>query len=151
MPSHFHITETIINKPLQEVFEFFSNAQNLNLLTPPQLQFEILTPFPIAMKRGTLIDYKLKLSGIPFYWKTEIALWEPPFRFVDMQLKGPYKIWIHEHRFEEKNGKTYMYDTVEFLSPGWFLEPIINKLFIEKKVKEIFAYREKKLKEIFKA
>ena len=151
MPSHFHITETIINKPLQEVFEFFSNAQNLNLLTPPQLQFEILTPLPIAMKKGTLIDYKLKLSGIPFYWKTEIAAWEPPFRFVDKQLKGPYKIWIHEHRFEEKNGKTYMYDTVEFLSPGWFLEPIINKLFIEKKVKEIFTYREKKLKEIFKA
>ena len=151
MPSHFHITETIIDKPLQEVFEFFSNAQNLNLLTPPQLQFVILTPFPIAMKKGTLIDYKLKLSGIPFYWKTEIAAWEPPFRFVDKQLKGPYKIWIHEHRFEEKNGKTYMYDTVEFLSPGWFLEPIINKLFIEKKVKEIFAYREKKLKEIFKA
>jgi ligand-binding SRPBCC domain-containing protein len=101
------------------------------------------------MKQGALIDYKIKLSGIPFHWKTEISKWEPPFIFVDKQLKGPYKVWIHEHRFEEKDNKTYMTDTVEFLSPGWILEPLINKFFIEKKVKGIFDYREQKLKELF--
>lgn len=150
MNTHILTRVTQIQKPLSEVFEFFSNAQNLNLLTPPQLQFKILTPMPIEMYKGRLIDYQLKLNGIGFKWKTEIAAWEPPYRFVDQQLKGPYKVWIHEHRFEEKNGFTMMYDTVEFLSPGGFLEPLINKLFIQKRVSQIFDYRAMKLKTLFK-
>jgi ligand-binding SRPBCC domain-containing protein len=101
------------------------------------------------MSKGTLIEYRIKLSGIPFNWKTEILAWEPPFRFIDSQIKGPYKIWIHEHTFEFIDGKTVMTDTVEFLSPGWIFEPIINKVFVEKKVKEIFEYRTKVLNDIF--
>jgi hypothetical protein len=147
---HILTKTTIINKSLSEVFEFFSNAENLNKITPPDMQFKILTPLPIIIKKGTLIDYKIKVSGIPFNWQTEITEWEPNKRFTDKQLKGPYRVWIHEHTFEEKDGKTIMNDHVQFLSPGWFLEPIINKLFIEKKVKGIFTYREKILNNLFK-
>ena len=147
---HILTTTTVINKPLSEIFEFFSNAENLNKITPPDMQFKILTPLPIIIKKGTLIDYKIKVNGIPFNWQTEITEWEPNKRFIDKQLKGPYRVWIHEHTFEEKDGKTIMNDHVQFLSPGWFLEPIINKLFIEKKVKGIFAYREKILTNLFK-
>jgi ligand-binding SRPBCC domain-containing protein len=147
---HILTKTTVINKTLSEVFEFFSNAENLNKITPPDMQFKILTPLPIIIKKGTLIDYKIKVNGIPFKWQTEISEWEPNKRFVDKQLKGPYRVWIHEHTFEEKDGKTIMNDHVQFLSPGWFLEPIINKLFIEKKVKGIFAYREKILTNLFK-
>lgn len=147
---HILTKTTVINKPLSEVFEFFSNAENLNKITPPDMQFKILTPLPIIIKKGTLIDYKIKVNGIPFNWQTEISEWEPNKRFIDKQLKGPYRVWIHEHTFEEKDGKTIMNDHVQFLSPGWFLEPIINKLFIEKKVKGIFAYREKILTNLFK-
>jgi ligand-binding SRPBCC domain-containing protein len=147
---HILTKTTVINKTLSEVFEFFSNAENLNKITPPDMQFKILTPLPIIIKKGTLIDYKIKVNGIPFKWQTEISEREPNKRFVDKQLKGPYRVWIHEHTFEEKDGKTIMNDHVQFLSPGWFLEPIINKLFIEKKVKGIFAYREKILTNLFK-
>lgn len=147
---HILIKETIINRPLNEVFDFFSNAENLNKLTPPELYFKIITPPPIQIKQGAIIDYKIKLNGIPFLWKTEITVFENQKRFVDTQLKGPYKVWIHEHQFEKREGKTYMKDIVQFLSPGWVLEPIINKLFVEKKVKAIFEYREKVLKKLFK-
>jgi ligand-binding SRPBCC domain-containing protein len=144
------IRESIIRLPIEEVFDFFSNAENLNLLTPGKLNFKILTPLPVKMEKGTLIDYKISIMGIPFKWRTEITDWEPPFRFVDIQLKGPYKVWIHEHVFKKENGYTIVTDKVNYKSKGWILEPVIQKLFIEKKLEEIFDYREKKLKLIFK-
>lgn len=147
---HTLTKEAVINRPLKEVFDFFSKAENLNEITPPDMQFQILTPLPINIQKGTLIDYKIKVNGIPFRWKTVISTWEPPYRFVDEQLKGPYNTWIHEHTFEERDGKTHMKDVVKFKSPGWILEPLINVLFIEKKVKGIFEYREKMLNEFFK-
>lgn len=149
MTPHLLETKTLIPRPINEVFDFFSKAENLNLITPPGLEFKILTPLPITLKKGCHIDYRIKLSGIPFSWKTEISAWEPPYRFIDTQLKGPYKIWIHEHRFEEKGNETIMTDTVKFLSPGWILEPVINKLFVEKRVKEIFRYREERMSILF--
>lgn len=150
MKPHVLITETIIRRNLTEVFAFFSKAENLNALTPPNLSFKILTPMPIVIDKGALIDYRIKLSGVPFKWQTEICIWEPPYRFVDQQLKGPYKIWHHEHKFEEtEDGFTKMTDTVTYLSPGWILEPIIDKVFIGKKVKQIFDYRKTALLNLF--
>ncbi len=146
---HVLIKDTTINRPLNEVFDFFSKVENLNSITPPDMHFKILSPLPIHIQKGTLIDYKIKVNGIPFKWKTEISEWEPPYRFIDKQLNGPYNTWIHEHIFEERNGVTHMRDIVHFRSPGWILEPLINKLFIEKKVRAIFNYREEKLKELF--
>ncbi|MCW3083386.1 MAG: hypothetical protein JWP12_752 [Bacteroidetes bacterium] len=147
---HTLIKETIINRPIAEVFDFFSKAENLDKITPPDMQLRIISPQPIIIQKGTLIDYKIKVSGIPFKWQTLISEWNPPYRFIDKQLKGPYNTWIHEHTFEERNGKTYMKDYVQFRSPGFFLEPLINKLFVEKKIKAIFEFREKILKELFK-
>lgn len=141
--------EYTVNRTIEEVFSFFSNAENLQRLTPEELDFRILTPLPVIMSKGTLIDYKIKLSGIPFKWLTEITAWEPPQRFVDTQLKGPYKIWIHEHLFIPNGGKTTVKDIVEFVPKGWIFEPVIFRLFVRKKLEQIFDYRQSRFKDIF--
>jgi hypothetical protein len=102
MKPHIFETTTFIDKPLDEVFAFFSKAENLNLITPGYLGFRILTPLPVEMKAGTHIEYVIKLHGIPVRWKTLISVWNPPCLFVDEQLKGPYSVWIHEHHFKAK-------------------------------------------------
>jgi ligand-binding SRPBCC domain-containing protein len=150
MKPHILETTTIIRRPLSEVFAFFSKAENLNELTPPELHFKILTPLPIHMQAGINIDYKIKLSGIPFHWKTLISTWEPPYRFVDEQIKGQYVRWHHTHIFKAiDENTTEMTDRVEYLSPGWILEPLITQLFVKRKVEAIFEYREQKLQQIF--
>jgi ligand-binding SRPBCC domain-containing protein len=98
-------TEIRLPTPLVDVFEFFSDAYNLEEITPPWLHFSVQTPAPIEMKRGALIDYRLRLHGIPIHWRTEITAWEPPFRFVDEQLRGPYRYWRHERRIFEYRGQ----------------------------------------------
>jgi ligand-binding SRPBCC domain-containing protein len=149
MKPHILHYETKLYRPLSEVFDFFSKAENLNEVTPPDLHFNILTPLPIDMKKGALIDYRIKLFGIPFGWRTLISAWEPPYRFVDEQIKGPYKLWHHEHTFEEKDGYVLMIDHVQYLSPGWFLEPIIDKLFVSKQLEYIWNYRAERFKVLF--
>jgi ligand-binding SRPBCC domain-containing protein len=141
---------TIINRSLGVVFDFFSKAENLNKLTPSNLHFKILSPLPVKMQPGTLIDYQLRLMGVPFKWQTEITVWEPPHRFIDIQKKGPYKLWIHEHIFEEKEGKTIMYDLIEYKFPGGIFESFIHHFFVKKGLQNIFGYREKTCMEIFK-
>ena len=101
------------------------------------------------MKKGTLIDYKIKLNGIPFNWRTEITKWDPPHCFEDTQLKGPYKMWVHEHKFIERNNKTFMTDTVRYISPGGVIEFIPHNLIVKKKVNFIFDYRQKIFDELF--
>ena len=133
--------EQRFDKSLSEVFEFFSHAENLELITPPWLNFKILTALPIKMQTGTIIDYQIKLYGIPFRWKTEINFWEPPEVFIDTQIKGPYSIWIHEHRFAEQDGQTIMTDTVNYDIAAGFLSLPIHKLFLKKQIEKIFAYR----------
>jgi hypothetical protein len=140
---------TVIDRPLAEVFDFFSKAENLNKLTPDKLEFKILTPLPITMEKGQIIDYRIKLFGIPFSWKTEITEFNPPTQFADHQLSGPYVIWHHTHSFIEKNGKTEMTDTIEYLSKGWIIAPFLHWLFVDRNVEQIFAHREKRLNELF--
>jgi ligand-binding SRPBCC domain-containing protein len=151
MPTYTLKTETTIDAPLDEVFDFFSKAENLERITPPELSFKILTPLPIVMKAGALIDYKIKLGIFPMNWRTEITVWEPGVRFVDSQLKGPYKKWIHEHRFEARGDKTYMSDQIDYEVPGGPLAPIIHALFIKKKVAGIFDHRQTVIEEIFRS
>ena len=122
MSEHILERTQIIERPLTEVFEFFADAGNLERITPPELNFKIITPQPIGIKIGALIDYQLKLRGIPITWKTEITLWNPPHSFVDTALKSPYKQWIHLHTFEQgANGETIMKDIVRYRLP---LEPL---------------------------
>ncbi|MBL8048671.1 MAG: SRPBCC family protein [Chthonomonas sp.] len=140
--THVLECETFLPLPLETVFEFFSNAENLETITPKDLQFSILTPCPIEMRQGALIDYRLKLNGIPMTWKTEIEVWEPGVRFVDNQLKGPYKRWWHEHKFREVEGGVIMNDRVEYELPFGPLGEIAHALFVRKKVQGIFGHRE---------
>lgn len=143
----FHNT-VILYASIDEVFSFFSKAENLELLTPAWLKFKILTPTPILIKKGCLIDYRIKIFGIPVKWKTEITCWQPPHRFIDEQLKGPYKIWKHEHQFIEHDNQTKMIDRVQYQVPGWFLSPIIHNFFVRKAIKNIFKFRSNVIEKI---
>lgn len=141
------IRTQIVERPLEEVFEFFSDAKNLSTITPPWLSFRIVNADPVEMRTGTIIDYKIKLHGIPMKWRSEITAWEPPVRFVDEQRKGPYRSWIHEHRFEAIDaGSTRIYDEVRYSVPGGEL---VNRLFVEPDLEKVFSYRARKLAEIF--
>ena len=125
-----------------EVFAFFADARNLQRLTPPWLHFRILTPLEEGIRRGSRIDYKLRLRGVPIRWRTEISVWEPPLRFVDEMLRGPYREWVHEHRFEERDGGTWMTDEVRYAVPGGAL---VHRLFVRPDLERIFRYRREQL------
>jgi ligand-binding SRPBCC domain-containing protein len=141
--------ETKLYRPLDEIFNFFSTAENLDQVTPDDLGFSILSPLPIKMNVGTLIDYRITLMGVPFFWRTLISDWEPPYRFVDQQLKGPYVFWHHEHTFEQKDGYVLMTDRVHYLSPGWIFEPLVDSLFVRGQLNKMWAYRSKIFGELF--
>jgi ligand-binding SRPBCC domain-containing protein len=139
-------TELWQARPRAEVFAFFADARNLETLTPPWLNFEVLTPAPIAMRPGTLIDYRIRVHGLPIRWRTEITEWQPPHRFVDIQLRGPYALWHHTHTFEEQDGGTLCRDRVRYRPRGGAL---VHWLFVRRDVERIFQYRQQRLKDIF--
>ena len=141
--------EQWVARPLEEVFAFFSDAQNLEALTPPWMRFQILTPQPIQMFPGTLIDYKLYWHGVPLRWQTEITRWEPPNYFEDVQLKGPYRLWHHTHTFEAVTGGTRIHDLVRYDLPFDILGRIVHTISVRRNVEEIFAYRQAKIRELF--
>src|SRR5688572_14279938 len=117
MSIHVLEQQQFVPRPRGEVFEFFSNASNLANITPKFLGFNILTPAPIAMAAGTLIDYRIHLGPVPMRWRTRIEAFEPEERFVDIQLRGPYKLWRHTHEFYDADGGTLMRDRVEYELP----------------------------------
>jgi len=146
-PAHLMYSEQFIPLPREKVFHFFSEAKNLERITPDFLQFNIVGMNTEKVEKNTKITYRLKLHGIPFGWLTDIAVWDPPFRFVDNQLKGPYQLWYHEHAFEELAGGTLMRDWVRFRLPlgkaGMVgLPKVLND------VGRIFAYRTEIIDEI---
>lgn len=128
--------------PIERAFDFYSDTHNLAVLTPPWVHFELLTPEPVTMKPGTLLDYKLRLHGVPVRWQTRIETWEPPVRFVDIQLKGPYSLWEHTHLFEEDgDGATVIHDRVRYAIPLGPLGTIAHRLFVRRDLERIFDYR----------
>jgi ligand-binding SRPBCC domain-containing protein len=131
--------------PRERLFPFFADVTNLEAITPPFLRFEVLTP-DVEVRAGAIIDYKLRVHGIPLRWRSEITVWEPPHRFVDEQRRGPYRRWHHEHRFEEKDDGTLCIDTVDYAVLGGAL---IETLFVRRDVERIFAFRQTKLQELF--
>lgn len=145
---HRILTDLTLQRPIDRVFAFFADAGNLEAITPPELRFVILTPLPIAMAVGARIDYRLSLYAVPFTWRTRITAWEPGRRFVDEQESGPFKLWIHEHRFEALSPtSTRIRDEVRYRLP---LEPLggIAHPLVRRKLERIFAYREERVREL---
>lgn len=134
--------EQLVPRPLDEVFEFFSDAANLQEITPAYLDFRILTSRPTEIKRGTLLDYRLKWHGLPIRWRTKILEWNPPHRFVDLQLKGKYRLWHHTHTFEAVSGGTRMADTVNYELPLGPLGALAHAVKVRRDVEGIFDYRQ---------
>jgi ligand-binding SRPBCC domain-containing protein len=150
-PVKFHTLRRVqqIPRPIDQVFAFFSDARNLAEITPPWLGFRTLTPGPIRLAPGTRIRYRLSVHGAPVSWTTEIRRWNPPWRFVDVQLGGPYQLWHHTHRFEECNGGTRMIDTVRYRLPFGPFGRLVNALLVRRDVERIFDYRNRRIGEIF--
>lgn len=141
MKSFRLLREQVIARPIDEVFQFFADAQNLETLTPSWLNFQILTPLPIQMHSGSIIQYSLRLHGVPVHWTTAITDWRPPFEFVDVQLRGPYVMWHHRHRFESIGEQTRMIDEIHYLLPyGWFGR-LAHAAFVARDLNAIFEFR----------
>jgi ligand-binding SRPBCC domain-containing protein len=145
--THRFFSSDLLPLPVEKVYPFFSDARNLQSITPPELDFRILTPMPIDMREGALMDYRIKLNGIPFHWRTRIAHWDPPHAFVDEQVKGPYAFWHHTHTFYDEGGKTRMDDEVLFRLPLWPLGEVAYP-FVYPKVKRIFDFRRRKIRQL---
>ena len=138
-----HILHTTLELPLpvEAVFPFFAAAVNLERITPPELRFEILTPMPVEMRLGTLLEYRLTLFGLPFRWRTKIAAWDPPNRFVDVQLRGPYDLWVHTHTFTATEAGTLIDDHVRYRLPFSPLGDVVLPL-VKRQLARIFSYRQ---------
>lgn len=146
-PSKFLLrTATRLPAAVSDVFAFFADPFRLQDITPPWLDFRVLTPPPIAMRSGTLIDYRLRLHGWPIRWRTEIVAWDPPLRFIDVQLRGPYRLWHHEHVFVPIEGGTRVDDLVRYRVPGGRL---VERLCVRRDLVRIFEYRRQRLLETF--
>ena len=141
--------ELWLARPIEEVFEFFSDARNLEAVTPRHFDFRVVTTPPIELKVGALIHYKLNVNGIPLGWTTRIETWDPPHGFSDVQLRGPYKLWHHTHTFTATGGGTMITDHVDYQLPLGFLGDLAHKLWVRRDVESIFAYREKMIRERF--
>jgi ligand-binding SRPBCC domain-containing protein len=140
--------------PPEPVFDFFADARNLEAITPPSLRFHISTAGPIELKSGTLINYRLRLSGIPFGWQSIIEEYDPPRRFVDRQIRGPYAYWHHTHSFAPVTGDggettgTEMTDLVRYRMPLGPLGTLVHALFVRRMLGKIFDYRRRRIAEL---
>jgi len=132
-----------------EIFAFFESPENLARITPPWLNFRILTPSPIEMKVGTVIDYTIRWLGFPVRWKTLITTHRPPFIFVDEQIAGPYSLWHHTHTFIDADGGTHMTDTVRYTLPAGVVGTLAHALVVRRQLQEIFDYRAATIGKLF--
>ena len=147
MNDRFFNSEIWLPKPSGEIFPFFGNAHNLEIITPPWLQLQILTKGAIELREGALIDYQIRLRGIPLRWRTRIEVWNPPSRFIDVQVRGPYQRWQHEHIFELVDNGTLCVDRIRYAVFGGRL---VDYFFVRRDLEKIFEFRRRKLLELFK-
>ena len=140
-----------LDRPLDEVFAFFAEARNLERITPPWLRFEVLTPEPVEMAVGGVIDYRLTLHGIPLGWTSQIEVWEPGRQFVDRALRGPFSLWHHRHRFASSDQGTIVADEVHYAPPLGRLGELAHPLLVARDLDRIFAYRHEAAQRILAA
>ncbi len=139
---HTLVRRQRLARPPEEVFDFFADAGNLEAITPPSLSFRIVTPRPIAMGAGALIEYRMRVRGVPLMWLTRIDAWEPARRFVDVQLAGPYALWHHTHVFEAlDDAATLMHDVVRYALPFWPAGELAHRTFVARELRAIFDFR----------
>ena len=149
MKIHVLTRRQLVPARANEVFAFFEDAHNLSRITPRAMGFQIITPIPIAMRPGALIDYVVRVSGLPVRWTTLITEYDPPHGFVDVQLKGPYSYWHHHHAFAEVDQGTEISDTIHYALPAGVLGTFIHALFVRRKLNRIFDYRAAVIKNRF--
>jgi ligand-binding SRPBCC domain-containing protein len=145
MPEHILTRSLKLPIPRADAFAFFSDARNLEIITPPRLKFRIITPQPIKLRQGTLIDYQLKIRGVPVKWQTEISVWDPPHAFVDRQLHGPYKQWIHRHTFVEIDKNTTLIEDEVKYRVGFAPFGELAHILVRRELDHIFDYRQKRV------
>ncbi len=147
MSVHILRREQRLPAPPDDVFPFFADAHNLEAITPPWLGFRVVTPRPIDMRPGALIEYRLRLRGVPLRWRTRIAVWDPPHRFVDVQISGPYRLWHHTHDFEpDGGGHTVMRDTVRYGLPFGPLGALAHRALVRRDLAAIFDFRQEAIR-----
>ncbi len=144
---HTFQTSMTLPLPLARVFPFFADAANLERITPPELRFQIVTPQPQPIQKNRLIEYRFRLLGMPFSWLARISKWNPPHEFVDEQLSGPYKQWVHTHRFQERDGNTVIDDEVTYRLPLSLLGEIAFPL-TRWQLRRIFAFRQEAIRDL---
>lgn len=135
---------------LEETFTFFAEPRNLETITPPWLRFRILEA-PPELRQGSLLRYRLHLFGVPVGWRTEISEWKPPHAFTDRQLAGPYRVWVHTHRFAAAPGGTEIHDRVRYRLPGGPLAPLVDRVAVRRRLDEIFDFRARRLEQLLGA
>jgi ligand-binding SRPBCC domain-containing protein len=149
MNNHYLLErEQEIKRPIDEVFNFFADAANLQAITPPWLHFEIVTRAPIVMRPGAEIAYRLRWRIFPIRWLTEIVEWRPPTQFVDVQRKGPYALWHHTHQFEPFRDGTFMRDIVRYALPLGPLGTLAQRFKVRHDLEAIFDYRATRVAEL---
>lgn len=143
------VHEQLVPRPLDEVFAFFSRPENLQSITPDWLNFNVLSAGPQPVRKGTSIRYRLRVHGVPVRWTSEIAAWEPPHKFVDIQVRGPYKLWRHTHVFAAEGNSTRIRDEVLYELPFGPLGALVHWLMVRRDVEKIFAFRKARIRELF--
>jgi len=153
MKSRTHILQRsqVVPLPRPDVFSFFADARNLEAITPRFLRFQILPPVPSSIETGTRIDYRLSLFGVPFRWRTRIAAWEPGFRFVDVQERGPFALWHHTHAFADVEGGTLVSDQVEYRLPLGALGDLAHPIMVGRTLSRVFDHRRDRVAELLGA
>ena len=150
MPIHTLRREQRLSGEPEAAFAFFADARNLEAITPPLLRFRVVTPAPIVMRAGTLIRYRLRVHGVPVRWLTQITAWEPPHRFVDEQLDGPYALWHHTHTFECDGDETIMRDVVRYRVGFGPLGALADALVVRRDLAGIFDYRAERVPQLLR-
>jgi ligand-binding SRPBCC domain-containing protein len=144
--------EQWVARPRERLFPFFAQPENLALITPPSLRFRLLTPGPVTMEKGRVIDYTIRVMGLPTRWRTLITRYDPPRCFVDEQVSGPYSFWHHTHRFEQRDGGTLLFDEVQYALPILLFGPardLLHTLYVRPALEQIFDYRQQVFQEMF--